>query len=66
MSRPRLTDLMTTREMARELGMGKDTFIRWIERGVLPLPTHIDSNNTRYFDQEWLGKAKEIVRRKRG
>lgn len=66
MPRPRLTGQMTTREAARELGMTIETLVKWIKREVLPPPSFIDNNGVRYFDQEWLKKAKEIVERKRG
>jgi len=65
-SRPKLTGQMTTREVAKELGMGIDTLLRWIKREVLPPPSFIDKNGTRYFDQGWLKKAREIAERKRG
>ncbi|GAH97076.1 unnamed protein product, partial [marine sediment metagenome] len=29
--------------------------------GALPPPSFIDNNGVRYFDQEWLRKAKEVV-----
>ncbi len=65
MPRPRLTKKMTTREVARELGMTTETLLKWIKCEVLSPPTCIDKNGTRYFDQEWLKKAKAIVKSKR-
>lgn len=66
MPRPRLTGQMTTREAARELGMTIETLLRWIKHEVLPPPSYVDNNGVRYFDQEWLKKAREIVKRKGG
>ena len=34
--------------------------------GASPPPSSIDNNSGRYFDQEWLNKATEIVKSKRG
>ena len=66
MPRPRVTSQLTTRQVARELGMSVGQVISWVERGALPPPSFIDNNGVRYFDQEWLRKAKEIVKSKRG
>ena len=33
-----------------------------IERGVLPKPTHVDENGVRYFDEEWIGMAKAMLK----
>jgi len=61
MPRPRVTSQMTTAQVAKELGMKKGRVVSWVERGVLPPPSFTDNNGVRYFDQEWLRKAKEIV-----
>lgn len=65
MPRPRVTNQLTTSEVARELGMKVGQVVRWIERGVLPPPSFTDNNGVRYFDQEWLNMAREIVNRKK-
>jgi len=57
---------MTTSQVARELGMNKSRVVSWVERGALPPPSFTDNNGVRYFDQEWLRKAKEIVESKQG
>ncbi|MBA7465900.1 hypothetical protein ES707_01072 [subsurface metagenome] len=57
---------MTTREASRKLQMGVETMLRWLKQGVLPPPSFIDNNGVRYFDQDWLRNAKEIVKSKRG
>ena len=66
MPRPRVTSQMTTTQVAKELGMKKGQVVSWVERGALPPPSFIDNNGVRYFDQEWLGKAKELVESKKG
>ena len=66
MPRPRVTSQMTTTQVAKELGMTVNQLVSWIERGVLPPPSFIDNNGVRYFDLEWLRKANEIVKIRRG
>jgi len=66
MPRPRVTNQMTTTQVARQLGMGISQVISWVERRALPPPSFIDENGVRYFDQEWLRKARKIVESKRG
>ena len=65
MPRPRVTSQLTTSEVARQLGMSIGRVVSWVGRGALPPPSLIDNNGVRYFDREWLVKAKEIVERKR-
>jgi len=64
MPRPRLTNQMTTTQVAAHLRMSKGQVISWVERGALPQPSFIDNNGVRYFDQEWLNRAREILERK--
>ncbi len=66
MPRPRVTSQMTTARVSRELGMKIGQVVSWVEHGVLPPPTSTDQNGVRYFDQEWLKKAKETVKSRRG
>ena len=66
MPRPRVTSQMTTGEVASELKMTTGRVVTWVKRGALPPPSFTDNNGVRYFDQEWLSKAKEIVRNKKG
>jgi DNA-binding transcriptional MerR regulator len=66
MPRPKVSNDMTTSNVARELGMSTGQLIRWVNVNALPAPSHIDDNGVRYFNQEWLDKAKEILQRKRG
>ena len=66
MPRPRVTSQMTTTHVARRLGLGVAQVVSWVQRGALPPPSFIDNNGVRYFDQEWLRKAQEIVKDKKG
>ena len=66
MPRPRVNSKLTTTQVARELGMKVGQVVSWVKHGALPPPSFTDNNGTRYFDQEWLGRAKEIVKVKRG
>ena len=66
MPRPRVTSQLTTSQMAKQLGMSVGRVISWVERGALPPPSFIDNNGVRYFDQEWLRRAREILKVKRG
>ena len=65
MPRPRVTSRMTTTQVARELGMKVGRVVSWVERGVLPSPSSTDKNGVRYFDQNWLMVAREIVKGKK-
>ncbi|MBA7669819.1 hypothetical protein ES703_77953 [subsurface metagenome] len=66
MPRPRVTSQLTTTQVARELGLSTGQLVSWVEHGVLSPPSFTDNNGTRYFDQEWLNKAKEIVKVRKG
>ena len=64
MPRPRISSQMTSTQVARQLSMNVGRVVSWIERGALPPPSFIDENGVRYFGQEWLRKAKQILRNK--
>lgn len=66
MARPRVDSRITTTIAARELGIRTGQLINWVDHGALPPPSFVDKNRVRYFDQDWLEKAKEIVNRRRG
>ena len=61
-----MTSQITTAQVAKELGMKASRVVNWVELGALPPPSFTDNNSVRYFDQEWLRKAKEIVKSKKG
>ena len=65
MPRPRVTNQMTTVQVAKELGMKRARVVSRVERGALPPPSFTDDNGVRYFDLEWLRKANEIVESKK-
>ena len=66
MPRPKVSNQMTTAQTARHLEMSPSKLISWVERGALPNPSSIDKDGVRYFDQEWLRKAKQILKNKQG
>jgi len=66
MPRPKVNSQMTTSQVAKQLGMSPSKLITWVEHGALPPPSSVDRNSVRYFDQEWLRKAKQILRNKQG
>ena len=66
MARPRVTSQMTTTQVARMLGMKVTQLVNWVEHGALPPPSFVDNNGVRYFDQQWLRKARDIVKNKKG
>ena len=66
MPRPRVTSQLTASEVAKQLGMSVGRVVSWVERGALPPPSFTDNNGVRYFDQEWLKRAKEIIESKQG
>ena len=53
---------MTAPGARKELGLSRYQMDERIKRGLLPEPTLVDENGVRFFDQEWLGKAKEILK----
>ena len=57
-----MTNQLTTSQVARQLGMSAGRVVSWVERGALPPASFIDNNGVRYFDQEWLRKAKEVIK----
>ncbi|GAI55724.1 unnamed protein product [marine sediment metagenome] len=65
MPRPRVTSQLTTSQVAGQLGMSVGQVVSWVERGALPPPSFIDNNGVRYFDQEWLRRARETLKVKR-
>jgi len=66
MARPRVSSNMTTTQVAKMLGMKVTQLVSWVEHGALPPPSLVDNNGVRYFDQQWLKTAKEIVENKKG
>jgi hypothetical protein len=66
MPRPKVTRQLTTTQVARALGMNVGQVVSWITHGALPPPSSTDNNGVRYFDHEWLRRAREIVEVKKG
>ena len=65
MARPRVNSSMTTTIVASELGIGIGQLINWVGRGALPPASFVDNNGVRYFDPDWLDRAREIVKQRR-
>ena len=59
MPRLRVSGEMTTTIVARELGIGRNQLTRWVDRGALLAPTRRDHNGVRYFNQDWLDRARQ-------
>ena len=62
MPRPRVTGQLATTEVANQLGLSVSRMLSWVERGALLPPSFTDNNGVRYFDREWMRKAKEVVK----
>lgn len=72
MPRPRVGDYykyMTSTDVCRNLGITEYQLRTRLAQGVFPAPSMVDEQGVRYFDEDWLRKAREIVetwRKKRG
>lgn len=66
MPRPKVTRQLTTTQVARMLDMKVGQVVSWVTHGALPPPSTTDNNGVRYFNQEWLRRAREIVKVKKG
>ena len=72
MPRPRVGDYykyMTSTDVCRKLGITEYQLRTRLAQGVFPAPTMVDKQGVRYFDEDWLRKAREIVetwRKERG
>jgi predicted DNA-binding transcriptional regulator AlpA len=64
MAGPRISELykyMTLPQAAERLGMHPAKLRRRIRDGIFPQPTFINGYGLRFFDEEWLRKAKTIL-----
>ncbi len=72
MPRPRVGDyyrFMTSTDMCRKLGISEYQLNTRLTQGVFPPPTMVDQQGVRYFDEDWLLAAQEILetwKKKRG
>ena len=62
MPRAMVTSMLTTSQVGKQFDMNQQQVIYWVEHGAFPPPTFIDKNGVRYFDQEWLRKAKVVLK----
>jgi len=61
MARPKVTNQLTITPVAKYLGMKPQRVIYWIDHGAFPLPSVLDDNGVRYFDEEWLKRARGVL-----
>lgn len=52
---------MTAPEARERLGLSRYQLDERIRRGILPAPTLIDDSGVRFFDEDWVGKARAIL-----
>jgi hypothetical protein len=64
MAGPRISELykyMTLPQAAQRLGMHPAKLRRRLRDGIFPLPTFINEYGLKFFDEEWLRKAKTVL-----
>jgi excisionase family DNA binding protein len=52
-----MTELMSVSEVARLLGVSKDTVKRWARRGLLPQPLRVGTRGDHVFDRVAIEEA---------
>jgi excisionase family DNA binding protein len=52
-----MTELMSVSEVARLLGVSKDTVKRWARRGLLPQPLRVGTRGDHVFDRAAIEEA---------
>lgn len=68
MARPRLTEgfyYYTAAEVMLRLGLSCGAFNGRLKQGILPTATYVNAHGLRFFDDEWLSRAKAIIRQQR-
>jgi len=61
-----MTELMSVSEVARLLGVSKDTVKRWARRGLLPQPLRVGTRGDHVFDRVAIEEAARRQRLGRG
>jgi excisionase family DNA binding protein len=61
-----MTELMSVSEVARLLGVSKDTVKRWARRGLLPQPLRVGTRGDHVFDRAAIEEAARRQRLGRG
>ena len=51
----------TASQARKRLGLSRFQFDLRIERGIFPRPTFVDTTGVRYFDENWIRIAQEIL-----
>jgi len=68
MARPTLAEgfkYHTAGDVQRQLGLSPDEFRSRMKQGILPSPIYVNSHGLRFFDDEWLGKARAVIEQER-
>jgi hypothetical protein len=64
MAGPRISELykyLTIPQAARRMGIHPAKLRRRLRDGIFPQPTFINEYGLKFFDEEWLQKAKAIL-----
>jgi len=64
MAGPRISELykyMTLPQAAQRLGIHPAKLRRRLRDGIFPAPTFVNEYGLRFFDEEWIRKAKIIL-----
>ena len=64
MAGPRISELykyMTLPQVAQRLGIHPAKLRRRLRDGIFPAPTFVNEYGLRFFDEEWIRKAKIIL-----
>jgi len=52
---------MTAPEARERLGLSRYQLDERIRRGILPSPTFTDTSGVRFFDEDWVDRARAIL-----
>jgi DNA-binding transcriptional MerR regulator len=52
---------MTVPQAARRLGIHPAKLRRRVKAGIFPPPTYVNEYGLKFFDEDWLGQAQEIL-----
>ncbi len=64
MAGPRISELykyMTLPQAAKRLGIHPAKLRRRLKDGIFPVPTFVNEYGLKFFDEEWIRKAKIIL-----
>ena len=52
---------MTAPQVRQKLGLSRYQLDERIRRGILPAPTLVDTSGVRFFDEDWVNRARAIL-----